>query len=573
MKKQILIIILLCSSAFGQLSSDEKFYLLNLGKIKLPITNYGGINDPYYTFPFVNGTYDTIPFLNSGGFYLSGYSTQGLWGNGVTQTSRVLDYQPGPVGSNPENPQNKIYVLHSYDEPFGITWQEWKEAVELGADFYDGDGDGVYNPVDKNNNDKWDANEDRPDFLGTETVWCVYNDGVESALRRFNKVQRQGIEIHQTIFVYGAGNPLGRTIFIRYRIINKGTVGDILDSVYFSSFTDPDLNQFYDTYFDDLAGCDTLSNSGFCYNSKHDTVSNLDLAFITSILQGPPVYKSGSSYIDVNNNGIYNSDIDVALDTAYLYNGFKGIDTIPGAQNLIMTSFIQSLVPSHHLWEPFFLNDLRYLQLGKDKSGEYLNPCNWGFGTITGNIPCEEVNPIFMYSGDPFNNVGWLNTFPSDQRMYVTTGPFDLIKDKPVDIIIAYAVGTGDEPLAALSEAKKSVDYARAFHKKNFGIEVPDYVEEETVKYSFVLRYNFPNPFNSETVIEYSLDKRSYIKLKVYNLLGEEVATLVNREEEAGFYTTSFNPAVSNLNLPSGVYTAVLQADAISDAIKMIYLK
>jgi hypothetical protein len=574
MKKQIvIIIILLCSTAYPQLSTDGKFYLLNLGKIKLAITNDGGINYPDQPFPLTAGIYDTIPFLYSGGFYLSGYSTQGLWGNGVTSTSRVLDYQPGPVGSNPGSSENKIYLLHSYDEPFGHAWQQWKKAVELGADFYDGDGDGIYDPVDKNNNNKWDLDEDRPDFLGTETIWCVYNDGVESALRRFTNIQPQGIEIHQTVFVYNVGTPLGRTIFIRYRIINKGTVADILDSVYFSSFTDPDINKLFDTYIDDLVGCDTLSNSGFCFNSKHDTVSNLDLAFITSLLQGPPEFKAGSSYIDINNNGIYDADLDTALDTAFLYNGFKGIDTIPGAQNYNMTSFMAAFRSHWDVFIPVYAYELRYIQMGKDKVGEYLNPCNWIFGTVTGNVPCEQVNPVFMYSGDPYNNIGWLNTFATNQMMYVTKGPFDLHKDKPVDIIVAYSVGKGEEPLEALRDAKTSLDYARIFHKRNFGIEVPEYVEEEAVKYNFVLRYNYPNPFNSETVIEYSLDKRSYITLKVYNLLGEEVATLVDREEDAGFYSTRFNPAASKLNLPSGIYTAVLKADASVDAIKMIYLK
>lgn len=570
MKRHILIFLLFCGTVFPQLSSDGKFYILNLGKIKLPITNYGAIYG--YRQPFsIVGSYDTIPFLSSGGFLLSGFADFGLWGNGVQEGIRIGDYQPGPVGSNPDDPKNRIYLLNSYDLPFGLTWQEWKNAVELGADFYDGDGDGIYNPMDKNNNNKWDADEDRPDFLGTETIWCVYNDGVHPALRRFNNILPQGIEIHQTIFVYNVGNPLGRTIFIRYRIINKGTVADILDSVYFSSHTDPDIGE----YLNDLAGSDTLVNSGYCFNAYHDSVYYLDLSFVTTLLQTPSIYKDGFSYIDINNNGMYDPGFDLTLDTAFVYKGYLGIDTLPGMSSLKITSYIAGRIWFH--WgDPFvpeFVWDLRNFQLGMSMYGNYFDPCNWTYGTVTGNIPCDEVNPVFMYSGDPFNNIGWLNTFPTDQRMYVTTGPFDLYKDKPVDIIIAYSVGKGDNPLAALRDAKTSVEYSIKYHRMNYGIELPEYVDEEKPKYDFGLRYNYPNPFNSETVIEYSLKKRSHITLKVFSILGEEVATLVNGLEETGFYTIRFNPAEQNLNLPSGIYTAVLQSGGLQDVIKMVYLK
>ncbi|MCK7523175.1 MAG: hypothetical protein MZV64_38640 [Ignavibacteriales bacterium] len=53
-----------------------------------------------------------------------------------------------------------------------------RDAVDLGADYYDGDNDGTYNPTDKNGNGLWDADEDRPDLIGDETVWCVYWDGL-----------------------------------------------------------------------------------------------------------------------------------------------------------------------------------------------------------------------------------------------------------------------------------------------------------------------------------------------------------------------------------------------------------
>ena len=101
-------------------------------------------------------------------------------------------------------------------------------------------------------------NEDRPDIIGDQIAWCVYNDAV-TPRTRFVGVPPLGIEIHQTVFGYKTNNApqLKNVLFIRYKIINKGTVNSILDSVYFSAWTDPDLGEIH---WDDLAGCDTLSS-------------------------------------------------------------------------------------------------------------------------------------------------------------------------------------------------------------------------------------------------------------------------------------------------------------------------
>ncbi|MCK7516797.1 MAG: hypothetical protein MZV64_03295 [Ignavibacteriales bacterium] len=62
------------------------------------------------------------------------------------------------------------------DPAFGQSWQDWMNAVYLGADFYDGNHDSSYTPYDMNGNGQWDQNEDMHDLLGDETAWCIYND-------------------------------------------------------------------------------------------------------------------------------------------------------------------------------------------------------------------------------------------------------------------------------------------------------------------------------------------------------------------------------------------------------------
>jgi hypothetical protein len=85
----------------------------------------------------------------------------------------------------------------------------------------------------------------------------------------------------------------------------------------------------------------------------------------------------------------------------------------------------------------------------------------------------------------------------------------------------------------------------------------------------FILEQNYPNPFNPLTVISYQLPVRSNVILKVYNLLGREVAALVNEFKPAGSYQVAFNAA----DLSAGIYFYFLQAGSFSDTKKMIVLK
>jgi len=86
---------------------------------------------------------------------------------------------------------------------------------------------------------------------------------------------------------------------------------------------------------------------------------------------------------------------------------------------------------------------------------------------------------------------------------------------------------------------------------------------------SFSLSQNYPNPFNPSTTISYQLPTNAQVSLKVYDMLGREIAVLINGRQEKGAYTVSYTPE----NLSSGVYFYRLQAGTFSATKKMTFVK
>lgn len=90
---------------------------------------------------------------------------------------------------------------------------------------------------------------------------------------------------------------------------------------------------------------------------------------------------------------------------------------------------------------------------------------------------------------------------------------------------------------------------------------------------SFALSQNYPNPFNPSTNIQYTISSRQFVTLKVYDILGNEIATLVNEEKPAGKYEVEFSPVSGSRHSASGIYFCRLQTENFTKTIKMLYLK
>ncbi len=114
--------------------------------------------------------------------------------------------------------------------------------------------------------------------------------------------------------------------------------------------------------------------------------------------------------------------------------------------------------------------------------------------------------------------------------------------------------------------------------------------DENETSFNFNLEQNYPNPFNPSTLIKYTLPSRQagipvetrrgvsqqnslpaygVVTLKVYDILGNEIATLVNKKQAPGNYSVKFNAS----NLPTGIYFYKLKNGGFSQSKKMILLK
>ncbi|MBK7498428.1 MAG: T9SS type A sorting domain-containing protein [Ignavibacteriales bacterium] len=102
-----------------------------------------------------------------------------------------------------------------------------------------------------------------------------------------------------------------------------------------------------------------------------------------------------------------------------------------------------------------------------------------------------------------------------------------------------------------------------------FNIMLTDVEDETQLPTEFALMQNYPNPFNPTTTIAYHLPNTSKVQLKVYDVLGNEIETLVNEEKSAGSYEVEFNAS----SLSSGMYLYKLQAGDLIAVKKLILLK
>jgi len=93
--------------------------------------------------------------------------------------------------------------------------------------------------------------------------------------------------------------------------------------------------------------------------------------------------------------------------------------------------------------------------------------------------------------------------------------------------------------------------------------------DKNVLPQEYLISQNYPNPFNPSTTISYALPKSEMVTIRIYNILGQMVRTLVNQNESAGTHTVSFKAD----DLTSGIYFYSIQAGSFNQVKKMMLLK
>ena len=155
----------------------------------------------------------------------------------------------------------------------------------------------------------------------------------------------------------------------------------------------------------------------------------------------------------------------------------------------------------------------------------------------------------------------WISCGTSDDLLFISQQTHEYLEQHSVPHIYSLVEGVGHDWIVW----KYGLYY---FSQLIFKDPTP-IIEKKEVARTYDMIQNYPNPFNSMTNIRYQLTKGSYVTLKIYNLLGHEITTLVNEYRPQGRYDIKFDAS----NLASGIYLYSIQAGNFSDSKKFILIK
>ncbi|MEW6508474.1 MAG: two-component regulator propeller domain-containing protein [Bacteroidota bacterium] len=196
------------------------------------------------------------------------------------------------------------------------------------------------------------------------------------------------------------------------------------------------------------------------------------------------------------------------------------------------------------------------------------NGSTWTLYNSTSHPVDDFISAIAFRNNDVWLGTGFCGQFGNRKGIYVfngttftsyqsqTTFPGDCVNDMVVDKNGTVWIGS-------------------AFGLSKYGNIVSVWNSNEELPDKFLLNQNYPNPFNPATTISYQLPEESFVTLKVFDILGREIATLVNEHKPAGMYNVTFNahhPGRSR-EITSGVYIYTLSANGFVLSKKMLLAK
>ena len=264
-------------------------------------------------------------------------------------------------------------------------------------------------------------------ILGDQMLWSVFNDlGKGADHNGASSGLPLKVEVQLTTFAFSRQGPLGNTVFSRYRIINKGE--NALNNAFVSQWSDPDLGGATD----DLVGCDTTLSVGYVYNATNtDEQYGAQAPCVGyDFLQGPKVAGVPLGLVSFNKypNG------GGPQDSTETYNYMQGL-----------------------------LGD--------------------GSPVVVSCKGCPENGQTtrFNVSGDPVANTGFLDSSPSDRRLMLSSGPFNMAPGDTQDVVVGIVVAQGTSRVASVALMKCFDAAVQAAYDAGFNLASPPNAPQATI--------------------------------------------------------------------------------------------
>jgi hypothetical protein len=515
-----------------------------------------GFNTVYLDVNNLKSQFFTTGIFNQGVEWPKGTGKSVCFTSGLTIASKINgqyamssasytgEYVPGCIinGVFTTNSNFRIYKVTKGDNSStNPDWANWGLMVPYGAPW-----------TDKNNNGTYEPAIDTPGVRGASQTIFVCMTDADVSQHRPGEGFGGGIttplmvsELHLTAWAY-TKNSIKDVQFLKWDIINKSP--NTWDSMLVTLVNDPDLGEALDDYI----GCDTIRDMAYCYNANpvDQIYGNAPPAFGMMLLNGL-----------VNKNVIPNVLLGMTSSVYFTNSGSSPppCESDPNGEP----------IPAYNMMKGF-KKDLTW----------WLNPL----------VTQGTKKTKFCYTGSPETNTGWTETkgsiqncggdttgiyiganVPGDRRFTISSGPYTFHPNDTQRIVIAQMVARGITNRNSVGDLRALADTVRAIYNGGFNVGINPV--STVVPNQFALNQNYPNPFNPATKIKFDIPRwrgvGGWTSLKIFDITGREIETLVNEMLQPGIYEVTFDGS----NLTSGVYFYQIVSSGFTETRRMLLIK
>ncbi len=362
--------------------------------------------------------------------------------------------------------------------------------------------------------------------LSAKDTWAVFNDlSPNNSYEPTYCSPKLGIECQRQTFQF-LEFPFNNAVLVRMKIINKSD--QHYESCYFGLYGDPDVGNMY---WNDSIGSDSVLSMVYGFS---DSTDQYPYAAGLQLLQSATVPSAASDTaerLDIREQGFY-------------------VLRLPDRKNITGTSAMAILKNYNDPGSPRNKYDsTRYL---------YMKGLDWN------------GNPKPFGPWDVMVNFGL-----DDKRCILGSGPFDMASGDTLDIWYALIAAIGTNNRNAVDTLKNYAALIQSrFYADMNSVVVAIQEPVHAAPASFTLYPNYPNPFNPATTIRFDLNRSAKVSLKIYNVLGQEVRTLVSGQMPPGVHSVTWDGKDQRgQNVSSGVYLYRLETGGFSKTLKLTLLK